>query len=145
MIVFWYLWIHQWFSWLIVWLIVIVYEKVEWRLEPRAEPIHWLSGWLRKKKKKFHWCTVYQSRCLWQITHSVCNSCNFPKHLPWLNYQLWFLSLFALYPNRLAVFTSKAIILPFIASKKATSTGFCRNKRPCQCLKPCTKCNLYFP
>lgn len=41
----------------------------------------------------------------------------FPKHLPWLNYQLWFLSLFTLRPNRLAVFTSGAIILPFIAAK----------------------------
>ena len=80
-------------------------------------------------------CTQ-QSRCPCQITHSVCSSCNFPKHLLWLNYQLWFLSLFTLYPNRLAVFTSSVIILPFIAAKMATSTGYCKDKHSCQFLKP---------
>lgn len=65
----------------------------------------------------------------------LCCSSNFPKHLSWLNYQLWLLSLFTLYLKRLAVFTSRVKILPFIADKKATSTDFGRNKRPCQCLK----------
>lgn len=51
---------------------------------------------------------------------------------------------FTLYPNRLAVFTSKVIILPFIAAKKATCSGFCRNKHPCQYLKPKPSLNFYF-
>lgn len=76
----------------------------------------------------------YTQQCR-RISHSLCCSCNFPKHLSWLNYQLWLLSLFTLYPNRFAVFTSKAIILPFIADKKATSMGCGRNKHPCQSLK----------
>lgn len=104
--------------------------------------IHWVN---KSKASLTDSQYTWQSRRLWQITHSVCCSCNFLKHLPWLKYQLWFLSLFTLYPNRLAVFTSRVIILPFIAAKKATSTGFCRNKRPCQCLKLRAQCSFYFP
>lgn len=68
----------------------------------------------------------------------------FPKHLPWLNYQLWFLSLFTLRPNRLAVFTSGAIILPFIAAK-ATFHWLLQERTPMpMCLKVRTSVWFFF-
>lgn len=101
------------------------------RLQPSLKSILWVQWAFTVKVSLNETQWSYQpsssrSQNGWEEKASC--SCNLPKHLPWLNYQLRFLSLFTLYSNRPAVFTSMAIILPFTAAKRTTSIGSYKSK-----------------
>ena len=116
----------------------LVYCSVRIRNMCYVSKVHWVN------MIKARLCDAQYTQQSRAITQFVCCSCDFPKHLPWLNYQLWLPLHFTLCPNTLAVFTSGVIILPFIAAKKATSTSFCRNKVSLQCLKLRVQSNAFF-